>query len=86
MKSAKRGKAILGAEVTHVSTHGMWVLIGEREYFLDFDRYPWFAQGSIAAVTKVKLLHGTHLRWPALDVDIELESLDYPDRYPLSYR
>jgi hypothetical protein len=86
MKSAKLGKRTSKAEVTQVSTHGLWVLIGAREYFLDFDQYPWFAKGSIADVTKVQLLHGRHLRWPALDVDIELESLDYPDRYPLVYR
>lgn len=86
MKSAKLGKRTSKAEVTQVSLHGLWVLVGEREYFLDFDAYPWFAKGSITDVTKVQLLHGRHLRWPALDVDIELESLDYPDNYPLIYR
>ena len=86
MNSAKLGKSTSKAEVTQVSLHGFWVLVDEREYFLDFDEYPWFAKGSIADVTKVQLLHGRHLRWPDLDVDIELESLAYPDRYPLVYR
>ena len=86
MKSAKLGKSTSKAEVTQVSLHGLWVLVDEREYFLDFDEYPWFAKGSIADVTKVQLLPGRHLRWPDLDVDIELESLAYPDRYPLVYR
>ena len=86
MKSAKLGKHTSKPEVTQVSLHGLWLLVGVREYFLDFDAYPWFAKGSIADVTKVQLLHGRHLRWPALDVDIELESLAYPDRYPLVYR
>ena len=86
MNSAKLGKSTSKAEVTQVSLHGLWVLVDEREYFLDFDEYPWFAKGSIADVTKVQLLHGHHLRWPDLDVDIELESLAYPDRYPLVYR
>ena len=86
MNSAKLGKSTSKAEVTQVSLHGLWVLVDEREYFLDFDEYPWFAKGSIADVTKVQLLHGRHLRWPDLDVDIELESLAYPDRFPLVYR
>ena len=86
MKPNKHSKGTSKAEVTQVSSHGLWVLVGEREYFLDFDAYPWFAKGSIADVTKVQLLHGRHLLWPALDVDIELESLAYPDRYPLVYR
>jgi hypothetical protein len=86
MKSAKLGRPTSKAEVTQVSSRGLWLLVGAREYFLDFEEYPWFSQGTIAEVTKVQLLHGQHLRWPALDVDIELESLAYPDRYPLVYK
>jgi hypothetical protein len=86
MKSIARGKRTLPAEVAHVSAHGLWVLVGVREYFLDYENYPWFAQGTIAEVTCVELLRGHHLRWPDLDVDLELESLEYPEKYPLVYR
>ncbi len=86
MKYAKPGRSISEAEVSHVSSHGLWVLVGPKEYFLDYDLYPWFAKANIGEVTKVKLLHGRHLRWPDLDVDIELESLEYPERYPLVYK
>ena len=86
MNSSRPGKTISKAEVTHVSPHGLWVLVGEKEYLLPYSDYPWFSEAKVSEVMTVELLHGRHLRWPALDVDIELESLDYPDKYPLVYR
>jgi hypothetical protein len=85
MKSAKIGRNTSRAEVSLVSKHGIWVLVDEREYFLPADEYPWFAQAKVAEVMDVQLLHGSHLRWPRLDVDLELDSLDYPEKYPLVY-
>jgi len=86
MKSANVGTSTSPAEVTQVSRHGLWLLVGGREYFLPYEEYPWFAEGSIGEVTNVKLLHGHHLRWPDLDVDIELESIRYPEKFPLVYQ
>jgi len=74
------------AEVTHISLHGLWLLVLEREYFLGFDNYPWFAEAKVVHIHDVELLHGRHLRWSALDVDIELSSLEIPSGYPLTYR
>jgi len=48
--------------------------------------YPWFKEAKISEVYNVQLLHGMHLHWPDLDVDLELEALQYPEKYPLSYR
>jgi len=72
--------------VTNVSPHGLWVLVGEREYFLPFSAYPWFSDAKVSELLAVELIHGRHLRWPSLDVDIEVESLEYPDKYPLVYQ
>lgn len=37
-------------------------------------------------IYNLKLLHGSHLHWPALDVDLELASLQDPEKYPLIYK
>ena len=84
-KSKPRGKRT-SAEVTHISTQGIWLLVGEREYLLTFTEFPWFAEAKVADIHAVELLHGNHLRWPALDVDLELSSLDNLTGYPLTYR
>lgn len=54
-----------------------------QEHFLPFADYPWFKNACVGDILAVKLLHGRHLFWPKLDVDLELESLKNPDRWPL---
>jgi len=42
MTSAKLGKRTSEVEVTNVSSHGFWLLIGDKERFLAFEHFPWF--------------------------------------------
>jgi hypothetical protein len=86
MKLQKHGKNTLLAEVTNVSPHGFWILVREEEHFLDYEHNPWFRQATVDQLFNVRLLHATHLYWPDLDVDLEVESLDKPDQYPLLYK
>jgi hypothetical protein len=86
MKSSKLGKRTSTVEVTNISTHGIWLWVLEREYFLSHEDFPWFADAKVSDVLNVKLLHGCHLSWPKLDVDLELESLTKLEEYPLVYR
>ncbi len=85
MKLEKRGKSISPVEI-HTSSFGIWLLVNNIEYFLSFKEYPWFQQAKISDIYDVELLHKTHLHWPGLDVDLELQSLDSPEKYPLIYR
>lgn len=86
MKSSAHGRRTSGAEVQGVLKDGLWLLVQGREYFLPFTRYPWLKTASLSILQHVKLLHGHHLYWPELDVDVELEALEHPERYPLTYR
>ena len=83
MKSVPRGKRTSPVEVTNVSANGLWLLLNDKEYFLSFDQFPWFRKASIAQITNVDLLSPHHLHWPDLDVDLAVESLEHPERYPL---
>lgn len=86
MKLQKHGINTSLVEITNVSTHGFWILIRGTEYFLDYEHYPWFRQATIDQLLRVRLLHRSHLYWPDLDVDLEVESIGHPDQYPLVYR
>ena len=86
MKSKVVGKNILKAEVVHISAHGIWLLVYEKEYFLSFKDFPWFKNASISEILNVKLLHENHLFWPALDVDLDLGTIDRLEEYPLIYK
>ena len=86
MKLSALGKSISQVKIQEISKHGIWIYVKGREYFLLYKDYPWFKEAKISEVYNVQLLHGMHLHWPDLDVDLELEALQYPEKYPLSYR
>src|SRR5881409_1450249 len=86
MKSALRGKSISEVEVTNVSQHGFWLLVSGRELFLPFDRFPWFKDAPVGKLLRVEQPHPTHLYWPGLDVDLAVESIEFPERFPLVSR
>ncbi|TFH49047.1 MAG: DUF2442 domain-containing protein, partial [Lysobacterales bacterium] len=56
------------------------------EYFLPFPDFPWFRNATVDQILRVELHHGDHLRWPELDVDLCLDSIENPESYPLVYR
>jgi hypothetical protein len=86
MKLQKRGKPTLPAEVTHISPNGIWMLVDEAEYFLPYDTHPWFRSATVDQILNVVRPAPGHLHWPQLDADLELESLQRPEAYPLVYR
>ena len=75
-----------GPEVSNISRHGFWLLVDDRELFLAFEDFPWFRSASIEALLNVKRPQPHHLRWPDLDIDLSLASIEHPDRYPLKSR
>ncbi len=54
----------------------------EDEFFLPFSEFPWFREATIAQITEVEALTPNHLYWPALDVDLSVESIKNPSRFP----
>jgi len=86
MTSAPHGAGTLDVEVTNVSAHGFWLLLDTEELFLPFGQFPWFKDASIAQLTHVERPQPHHLYWPALDIDLSLDSIRHPDKFPLIAR
>jgi hypothetical protein len=72
--------------VNRVSQRGIWLSLDGRELFLAFRHFPYFREATIAEVVHVTRPMPWHLRWPRLDVDLELDSIEHPERYPLTDR
>jgi hypothetical protein len=83
MKSNALGKFTSEVEVTHISTHGIWLLSEDEEYFLPYDEFPWFKDVAIGRILNVEEPMPGHFYWPDLDVDISVESIEHPERFPL---
>ena len=70
-------------EVTHVSSHGVWLLADGQELFLAYEDFPWFKDAPIGKVLDVEQVAEGHFRWPELDIDINIDSIEHPEKYPL---
>ena len=86
MRSAPRGDATSQVEVSGITAHGVWLLLGDREVFLPFEAFPWFRDAPVAGVLHVERPQPHHLYWPDLYIDLSVESILDPERYPLVSR
>jgi len=82
MKSSKRGRNI-SASVENITPSGIWLFVKGKEYFLNYEAYPYFKDQTLRSIQNVQLLHGIHLHWKDLDVDHEIDNLENPEKYPL---
>lgn len=83
MKAATPGKSTSGVEVTNISAHGFWLLVADEELFVPFKDFPWFKDASVSEILNVEWPQPQHLYWPDLDVDVAVESIRHPDKFPL---
>ena len=86
MKLKNPGKNTSKVEIANISPQGVWILIERTEYFLPYSQFPWFKKSTIEQIQEVDLLHNNHLYWPDLDIDLEVDSLDNLEQYPLIYK
>lgn len=80
------GTATSGVEIPGVTPNGLRLLLDNEERFLPFDHFPWFKEAAVSAVLHVERPHPDHLHWPPIDVDLHIESIRHPERFPLVSR
>lgn len=82
-KSSTRGKRTSAVEILNISAFGVWILVEDTEYFASYEDFPWFKEAKIREILSVEMPHAGHLHWPLMDVDLSIESLASPDKFPL---
>lgn len=66
-----------------INSQGIMLSVLGNDYFLSYNRIPWLKDARISDVLNVQISGRSAIAWPALDVDLEIESLKHPERYPL---
>lgn len=82
MKSAQPGKNI-SVSIENITPLGIWIYAKGKEYFMSYEEYPFFKEQRLKAIFNVQLIHSNHLYWADLDVDLEMDNLEHPEKYPL---
>ena len=83
MRSEPRGKSTARVEVTNISEDGLSLFLNGKELLVSFKDFPWFEGAAVGSILKVTLPCPGHLYWPDLDIDLAVESIEHPERFPL---
>lgn len=70
-------------EVSLASNKGFWLLVGEEELFVSYSEFPWFKKATIEEIATIEWPTPDHLYWPLIDVDLSVESIRAPGKFPL---
>lgn len=74
------------ASVLMINAQGIMLNVQGCDYFISYNRIPWMQDAPIRDVLNVRMCGKHAIEWPNLDVDLEVESLRHPERYPLVIR
>ncbi len=83
MSSLAHGNSTLAVEVTNISTHGVWLLAHDKELFMSYEVFPWFKEQAVKSIINVEEQSPGHFYWPDIDVDLTVEMIEHPSRFPL---
>jgi len=77
------GKSTSGVEVSVASNKGFWLLLGDEALFVPYAEFPWFKKATIEEISSIEWPTADHLYWPLIDVDLSVESIHNPGKFPL---
>ena len=70
-------------KVLGITPLGLRLFVENEKYFLNFIDFPWFKNTQVNEVFNVERQGLTGLCWPDLDVDLNVDRIKHPDKYPL---
>ncbi len=83
MKSLILGKNLSRVDVTHISTHGLWLLTHNSEIFVSFIDFPQFRTAAALKLKRVTQLPPNILYWPDLNIEIPVTQVRcFPLEFP----
>ena len=70
-------------EVVQLTPFGLWLAYGDKEFFLAHDQFPWGRKASVESIFRVQEVAPDHFYWPDLDIDLDVDRIVHPEKYPL---
>jgi hypothetical protein len=83
MQSPPPGNHTSAVAVSNVSRNGSWLMHDDEELFVPLGEIPWCRDATIEQVCEAKWPSPRHRYWPKLDVDLAVDSIREPQKFPL---
>ena len=78
----KNNTSSTSVSVLMINAQGIMLSVLGNDYFVSYNRRPWMQDAPVRSVLNVQMSGNRAIEWPDLDVDLEIESLQHPERYP----
>lgn len=72
-----------GVQITRISRLGIWLQAHDKKWFLSYGNFPWFKDKPVRAIENVCERTRGHFYWPDIDIDLDVELIEHPGKYPL---
>ncbi|MDR0757344.1 MAG: DUF2442 domain-containing protein [Tannerella sp.] len=82
-KNSNQNTERTSVDIRLITSSGIIVSVSGCDYYISYDRLPWFRDAKVSDIFNVKMCGSDGIRWEAIDVDLEIESLIHPEQYPL---
>jgi hypothetical protein len=82
-KTLKTNGKNISVKVIAITANGLLISIPEGDFFLSYGDYPWFRNARVDEVLDVEMESNNAIRCDNLDVDLEIESILHPEKYPV---
>ena len=69
--------------VLMIDAQGMMLSVQGQDSFVSYNRVLRLRDARVSSALNVRMAGPNAIEWPELDVDLEIESLKHPERYPL---
>ena len=76
----------ISASILMINNQGIMISVEDNDYFLSYNRVPWLKDATVRNILNIKMSGKNAVEWPDLDIDLEIDSLKHPERYPLVMR
>ena len=86
MLKKKNNTNAISASVLMINNQGIMISVEGNDYFLSYNRVPWLKDATVRNILNIKMSGKNAIEWPDLDIDLEIDSLKHPERYPLVMR
>ena len=83
MSSLAHGNNTSAVEISHISSNGVWLLSNDKELFMSYEEFPWFKDQPVKSIINIEEPSPGHFYWPDIDVDLTLETIEHPEKFPL---
>ena len=72
--------------VLMINAQGIMLSVLGQDYFVSYNRVSWLRDARISSALNVRIAGPNAIEWPELDIDLEIDSLKHPERYPLAMK